>query len=189
MKRLLIYIFFGIVLISSPANSGAIGQGELTLHPDTVKDFINYIRGGHTKAPNKFVVTYDGLGAMWWWCSAGQANCQPGGDVGDVNVCENELKTDCGVFARGRTVKWRNGINKGNKESRINSKWSDAEIIAKLTELGFLGNRTQKIEKIQTSQTNDTSDITKQLKSLIEMYESGTITKEEFVKAKKKLLD
>ena len=44
-------------------------------------------------------------------------------------------------------------------------------------------------KKIQTSQTNDTSDITKQLTNLIEMYESGSITKEEFEKAKKKLLD
>ena len=98
-------------------------------------------------------------------------------------------KKKCNIFAKGRTIKWRNGINKGNKESRFKSKWSETQIKAKLTELGFLGNTTQKIEKKQTSQTNDTIDITKQLKNLIEMYESGTITKEEFEKAKKKLLN
>jgi len=66
---------------------------------------------------------------------------------------------------------------------------SKAEFTAKLTELGFLRNTTQKIEKIQTSQTNDSIDIIKQLTNLIEMYESETITKEEFEKAKKKLLN
>ena len=135
-----------------------------------------------------FIISKDSTWAIYYYCPDGAGNCR-GSDYPIIKKCESQTGTECGLFARGRTVKWKNGINKGNKESKFNSKWSDAEIIAKLTELGFLGNRTQKIEKIQTSQTNDTSDITKQLTNLIEMYESGTITEEEFKKAKKKLLD
>ena len=41
----------------------------------------------------------------------------------------------------------------------------------------------------KTSQTDDSSDIVQQLKDLKELYDSGVITKEEFTKAKKKLLN
>ena len=39
------------------------------------------------------------------------------------------------LFASSRTIKWDNGISKNTK---IKRKWSDTEIIAKLTELGFV---------------------------------------------------
>ena len=42
------------------------------------------------------------------------------------------------MFAKGRTIKWSNGINKGGKESKFNSKMSESEMKAKLVELGFL---------------------------------------------------
>ena len=176
----------GLLLLSSAANSGPIGKGELTLSDDIVDLFIKYIRGGHTKAPDKFVVSNDGQWAFWWWCPAGTANCAPGGDVGDVKVCEDESNQDCGVFARRRTIKWKNGINKGKKESRFNSKWSDAEMRAKLTELGFLGEATSTEEKISTTNKGNTVE---QLETLTKLYESGNLTKEEFDAAKKKILN
>ena len=187
MKKIFYILSLFLVILSSSANSGPIGTGELTLSESSVKWFIKYVRGGHGKKPLKFLITTDGMWPHYWFCPA--ATCTPGGDDAEIRVCELKTKRECKVFARSRTIKWKNGINKGNRKSKFNSKWSDAEIIAKLTELGFLENTTQKIEKIQTSQTNDTSDITKQLTNLIEMYESGSITKEEFEKAKKKLLD
>ena len=180
-------LVLSIYLISSPARSGAIGEGELRLHPFIVDYFIQYINGKRGQKPAKFFITNYGENAWYLFCAHGQ--CAPGGDVSDVKWCEQVTKAKCKVFARGRTIKWKNGINKGNKKSKFNSKWSKAEFTAKLTELGFLRNTTQKIEKIQTSQTNDSIDIIKQLTNLIEMYESETITKEEFEKAKKKLLN
>ena len=136
MKNFLGILVLGLLLISSSANAGSIGSGELTLSPGATDWFIKYIKGGWGKTPDKFVVTYDGTGTYWWTCP--EANCTPGGDAGDVKVCEDASGQECGVFARGRTIKWKNGINKGKKESKINSKWTDAEIKTKLTELGFL---------------------------------------------------
>ena len=41
----------------------------------------------------------------------------------------------------------------------------------------------------ETSLTDNSSDIVKQLKDLKELYDSGALTKEEFEKAKKKILN
>ena len=47
----------------------------------------------------------------------------------------------------------------------------------------------KKKSKEEVKQTDDSNDIIQQLKDLNEMYKSGTLTKEEFTKAKKKLLN
>ena len=77
-------------------------------------------------------------------------------------------------------------LNKGKKKSRFNSKWSDAEMRAKLTELGFLGEATSTEEKISTTNKGNTVE---QLETLTKLYESGNLTKEEFDAAKKKILN
>ena len=54
-------------------------------------------------------------------------------------------KKKCKQFAFKRTIRWKNGINPAKgKASTINSKWSDAEIYEKLTELGFYNNDVSK---------------------------------------------
>ena len=76
--------------------------------------------------------------------------------------------------------------------AHVSCLWDLAKIKSQLEKLGFydgVNTQTKKIEKKETGQTNDANDITKQLTNLIEMYESGSINKEEFEKAKKKLLD
>ena len=84
-----------------------------------------------------FLVTTDGNGASFWYCD--YAQCQPGNSTIEIQACERHYKgKECKIFARRRTIKWKNNINKGNKKSRFNSKMSDAEVKAKLTELGFL---------------------------------------------------
>ncbi len=185
MKKFLTILIL-IFTLPTPSLASDFGKGELKLSPQIVGWFIKYLKLTGSKQPMVFLVTTDGVTGIYWQCSHGQ--CAPGNFRENIKYCERKYNRECAVFARRRIVKWKNGINKGNKESKFNSKWSETQIEAKLTELGFLGNTAQKIEKKQTSQTNDASDITKQLKDLIKMYESGTITKEEFEKAKKKLL-
>ena len=75
MKKLLGILVLGLLLISSSANAGSIGSGELTLSPGATDWFIKYIKGGWGKTPDKFVVTYDGTGTYWWTCP--EANCTP----------------------------------------------------------------------------------------------------------------
>ena len=48
--------------------------------------------------------------------------------------------------------------------------------------------KQKKKEKKKTKNT-DNNDIVKQLKDLEELYKSGVLTKEEFTKAKKKILN
>ena len=47
----------------------------------------------------------------------------------------------------------------------------------------------KKKSKEEVKQTDDSNDIVQQIKDLNEMYKSGALTKEEFEKAKKKLLN
>jgi predicted Zn-dependent peptidase len=70
--------------------------------------------------------------------------------------------------------------------SKFNSKWSDTEIIAKLTELGFTSSSASTSKKTTKKQS---SDITAQLKSLKKLLDDGVLSKDEFEKAKKKLLN
>ena len=115
-----------------------------------------------------------------------------------IKECEEKTDVKCGLFARRYTIVWKNEINPGKgKVSTIKSKWSDDEIRAKLTQLGFLGGSTSSsttstskiIKKKTTSSTSNNDDLTEQLKTLSELYKSGALTNEEFTKAKKKLLN
>ena len=136
MKKLLVILF--VVLFFSPSHvkAGPIGSGELKLEPFLVDYFIKYIQGEEGNKPDRFFILNNGESAWYIFCKHSQ--CQPGGDRADIIWCENTTKNDCKIFAKGRTIKWSNGINKGNKDSRFKSKWSDSEMKAKLKELGFL---------------------------------------------------
>ena len=80
-------------------------------------------------SPGTFVVTTDGEGAYYWYCSDGVGNCQPGSFKQKELKCAQYWQKECKAFAFQRTIKWKNGINPGKgKESRIKTKWSDKEI-------------------------------------------------------------
>ena len=104
----------------------------------------------------------------------------------EMKRCKSYTKQECALFAKRRVVVWKNGINDGKKKSRFNSKMTNSEIKAKLTELGFYGNAQV---KKTTNNISDSGDLTEQLKDLNELYKSGVLTKEEFEKAKKKILN
>ena len=177
MKKLIGILVLGSFFMSSPANAGAIGRGDLTLGPTAVKSFIEYVQ--QRDQPRLFLVPTDGSSASWWYCPAG-VNCVPGGATQEISKCERYHKKECAIFAKRRTIKWSNGINKGNKESRFKSKMSANEIKEKLARLGFLP---------KTTKTTDSYDVVQQLKSLDKLYKSGALTKEEFERAKKKILN
>ena len=142
------YLILSVIIISifniSNASSDSYykyGTGDLQLSDGTVNAFITYIRGEKGKSPNDFFVTTDGSGYYYWYCSYGQGNCMEGNIKEDTKVCEKFTGKICKKFARKRDIKWKNGINPAKgKASKIRSKWSDAEIRQKLTELGFYNN-------------------------------------------------
>ena len=141
----------GLLLNGNANASSKWGKGELKLDDYVVKKFIEYIKGNVTKTPYLFAVSKDGWGYQYYYCASG-GGCA-GGDEQILEECRRYSKdVECFLFARKRTIKWKNGINPGKgKVSKISSKWSDAEIRNKLTELGFLGN--------STSSSSSTSEI------------------------------
>ena len=148
----LIIIFF----IGSVQAGSKWGKQELQLSDFVVDKFIEYIKGNTSKSPHLFAVSIDGWGYNYYYCASG-SGCE-GGSEQILEECSKYSKgVECFLFARKRTIKWKNGINPGKgKASKIKSKWSDTEIKAKLTELGFYNNSssktiiTPKIEKKET---------------------------------------
>lgn len=126
------------------------GKGELQLDDFVVEQFIKYLKGNASKTPFMFAVSVDGKGYMYYYCSSGAA-CDGGyGQI--LQECSRYSNDEeCFLFARGRTIKWKNGTNPGKgKVSKMSGKWSDTEIKAKLTELGFYKNNNSTSNKTTT---------------------------------------
>ena len=139
MKKLLGILVLGL-MICNTGNAAKYGEGELKLSPSVVDNFIRYIRGSGNQNPSDFYVTLDGTGYISWYCAKGPSVCSEGDLVQDILHCERRTEKKCKKFALRRIVKWKNGINPGKgKASKFNSKWTDDQMKAKLTELGFLG--------------------------------------------------
>ena len=191
MKKFLSVIFTALsilVVLTNTSFAAKWGKGELKMSDKIADVFIKYIKGKHSESPFLFAIARDGLQYQYYYCSAGLNNCAGLSHTKVISECNSYSEkygsgAECAMFSRNRTVKWKNGINKNTK---INSKWSDAEIRAKLTELGFLGEATSTEEKVSTINKGNTVE---QLETLSKLYESGNLTKEEFDAAKKKVLN
>ena len=151
-----------------------------------VNVFIEYIHGEKQRQPSGFILSSDGYWANYHYCPKG-VSCRSSVFSKSISLCEEQTGLECGLFARRYTILWKNGINPGKgKVSTFKSKWSDDQIRAKLTELGFLGETTSTEEKVSTTNKGNTVE---QLQTLTKLYESGNLTKEEFEAAKKKILN
>ena len=158
-----------------------------------------------------FLVLQDKGKAIWstyWYCPTGACRSLSKSNASKmcVNAAEKYYKrtilADCLIFAKRRTIVWKNGINKGKgKESKVSSKWDEKKLRAKLTELGFLGSNvsssstteqndsTKKKKKTKKNNTSKISDEDiKKLKDLKKLLDDGILTQEEFNAQKKKLL-
>jgi hypothetical protein len=151
MKKFLLILILGFLLTSNTQASSKWGKGELKLDDFVVEKFMEYLRGNVSKTPYLFAVSVDGWGYNYYYCSSGAA-CQ-GGAEQILEECSRYSKgEECYLFARRRTIKWKNGINPGKgKASKISGKWSDEEIRTRLTELGFLGSQTKSSSSANTT--------------------------------------
>jgi hypothetical protein len=187
-----------ILLLFFPFKSFAAvdGKGQIQLSENVINSFMRYITGDTTKnnknlfnKPSAFWVTIDGSRSYWWYCPHG------GGCYDETSrervICERETGQSCSRFARGRYVRWDNGINPKGKAAKFSSKMSESEVRAKLTKLGFYDNDsiiTSNTDEINT-ETSSNKSLTDQLSDLSKLFEDGLISAEEFTKAKKKLLN
>ena len=195
---MIIKIFLSVILlllVSFKSFAASDGKGEIQLSEQSVNSFINYITGKTSKnsksllnKPMSFWVTIDGMGHSWWYCK--HSVCRDN-SAEERAECERDHGQSCSRFARGRYVRWDNGINPKGKAAKFSSKMSESEVRAKLTKLGFYDN-----DSIITSNTDETNtetssnkSLTDQLSDLSKLFEDGLITEEEFTKAKNKLLN
>ena len=140
MKKISAIVVLIFLIFSNNVNAQRWGEGELQLTKSMADYFIKFIRGKGNKKPADFYVTLDGTDGTSWTCS--YAQCMEGDPIQDINDCERKTGKKCKKFAWKRTVKWKNGINPAKgKASTFRSKWSDAEMYEKLTELGFYNNK------------------------------------------------
>lgn len=195
MKKILLLLSF-ILIISTKAYSGD-GRGELQLSEHAVNEFTRYIKGDATKSgktlrnkPLVFYITNDGSRTFWWYCP--YTSCAASSTSADKKACLQATGKECSRFARGRYVRWDNGINPKGKKAKFNSKMTDSEIRAKLTKLGFYKNK--KNTKVENNDSNielssKDKSIVDQLKELTDLFNNGSITEAEFIAAKNKLLN
>ena len=122
------------------------GKGEVTMSTRSVETFIQYIQGKKSRSPTGFILSSDGYWSNYHYCPRGKS-CRDTVFARSITMCEEQTGLECYIFARRYTVLWKNGINPGKgKNSKFKSKWSDDQIRAKLTELGFLGGSTSSNE-------------------------------------------
>jgi hypothetical protein len=195
MKNFIIFFLF-LFILSTKSYGAQDGRGDLQLTDQAVNSFINYIKGDTNKGKSAFNkpltlwISHDGNFAFWWYCP--YAECMASNGNQERKICEREANQSCSRFARGRYVRWDNGINPKGKAAKFSSKMSENEIRNKLTKLGFYKNNLT-----TNTEANDSNDATiskdknllEQLEALTQMFKDGLISEEEFKKAKKKILN
>jgi hypothetical protein len=158
MRKILSTIILSLLLSTGSFAGTKKGKGEVTINDSTVDYFIKYIKGtpGRGGSPAAFILSSDGYWSTYYYCGT-TSGCQSSNYNSKIRECEEATGVSCGLFARRYTIVWKNEINPGKgKVSTINRKWSDDEIRAKLTELGFLGDGT-------SSSTSTTQKVTKKI--------------------------
>ena len=194
MKRLLAYLFLVLILLCGEniSYAGSLnGSGELKMTDRAVNNFIHYIKinkeiiNGKRAKPDSFIISKNGDWSWYWYCA--YPECWQN-DKPKIEECERATGVTCARFAKRRTIYWDNGINTKKKKAKISSKWSDQEIRDELKRLGFIDDG----ESTQTDQsliTNKKPDIAEQLNQIKKLLDDGVLSKEEYEKAKKKILN
>ena len=148
MKKILVILIISLISNIASAAGKYVGTGEMKLQDWDVGVFKEYVSPPAGQSPMMFYVMVENGEVIWstyWYCPTGA--CQTHRKSAAVNKCKmnaekhykRSIDSECKIFLLIRTIVWDNQINPGKgKASRINSKWSEVEIRAKLTELGFL---------------------------------------------------
>ena len=195
MKKILtIFIIFFAISIT-PSKASMNGQGPLNIKSDMLDVLLDYYFNPKNKAdrPTHFAITKTGDMIGYSICPASYSgNCHTTPQTALTGCRKNvkkylKRKERCWVFAKGRKIVWNNiniEIPKGTPSQQI------TEI---LIEQGFYGNKTKEKKTVKkkksTTEVSTSADIIKQIKQLKQLLDAGIITQEEFVLAKKKLLN
>jgi hypothetical protein len=205
MKKLLGIIFL-ILLLNSNVYSKD-GSGNLRFTANSFNSFLAYLRGDGSDIggvmmssgmPIGFAINQKGNNTYYYYCPKKYGdNCMPGGHIKAQSDCTNRSKKRgedrCFVFAKGRKIVWDSVSIKIPKKP-TNEQFK--EIFAKNDWYGDTKSKdiskpkiTKKKKKETKKVTKNSSDLINKLKDLKELRDNDVLTDEEFLKAKKKLLE
>jgi len=191
LKKIVILVLF--LSLSNFELKAKTGQGDIKLSPLVLNSFLDYLAGeGNPKAtgawnkfgrPQVFVVSPSGRFSFYYYCpqkAVAQTRCGPALQMAPEakRKCKKNAKKRgsderCFTFAKGRKIIW------GSINYTIDKKMSREEARDKLIELNLVQGLVPYSKK----------NITNQLKDLKDLYDSGSLTKEQYENAKKKLLN
>ena len=213
MKRFLGIIFLCLFLsgnsLAGVTTAYKKGSGPLKVTEDTANVIEYFFSGGKNGVyaqkqreawkPGLMAISADGAFYSFIRHPLSVTQVDSKGYAGmAVGDCKKKSGQECYLFANGYRIIWDNGSDR--KKRRLKKKDIIAgKTIALLTELGFFDNKTssststpKEVEKKETKikkESEADKDIVKQLKELKKLLDSGVLSKEEFEKAKKKLLN
>ena len=213
MKKLLGILVLGLLIcnvgFADVAGRYKVGKGPLKISKDTADLLEYYFSGGKMgryaqKQKENWIgeliaISTDGKHYSWFNTPTRyKDNVAPGHYTGQaISKCKKISGQECFLFASRNRIVWDNGSDK--KKRRLKRKDIKAgKTLQILQELGFYdGGITQtkkkeknkKEKKKETKDTSSSSNLTEELKELNKLYKEGVLTKEEFEKAKKKLLN
>ena len=198
--------FFFISLAAGVTTSYKKGKGPLKVTKNTA-DILEFFFSGGTQGvyaekqdmrwkPGLIAISVDGAHSSFFRhpITVTTVDDKSYGGMA-ISKCKKKSGQECFLFANGYKIVWDNGSNK--KKRKLKKKDIRAgRTLALLTELGFYdgGNSGSvkaktKIEKKESNKSKKEEDIVSKLKDLKELFEAGSLTEEEFAKAKKKLLN
>ena len=193
------------------------GKGELKLTQETMEVVMMYMYGAgntnysgagkRTHNPTMMAISASGTSYMYEYCPIEYHDgCLPPNSGSLIKACEKYSNgSPCFIFAKKRSIVWKNGGSKVKiKKKDLKSPYVVAK---KIKDAGFYDGDLSNIAgiDISTGQINEDitltgekeksevidnqKDIIEELETLTKLFESGALTKKEFDKAKKKLLN
>lgn len=159
--------------------------------------------------PTIMVVSPDGRYSYYFYCEfAYKGRCDSSlSRIKALKSCQRLAGEKCFIFAKKYKIVWKNGGPKVRINTKdLRSPYKVAKIIqdagfydGDISKLAGINVNTGQIDKdisitgakenkITKTTEDDTTNIVKELEDLSNLFESGMISKEEFEKAKKKLL-
>ena len=176
-----------IFINSSQASKN--GMGDLKIS----EEMMNYIVDLYFNTENKndkpggLAITKDGDMIGWAVCPARYAGDCIMRDLEPLKYCRENvkkylgLKENCWMLARKRKIVWN------NMNIEVPKGISNNEVREIFKRLGLYGDSDESSNK--TTNENQSDNITAELKKLKKLLDDGVISKEEFDKAKKKILN
>ena len=201
LKKLNMYFFIIFIFFTSVSFARYEGSGDLNLSKDTANTFANYITNNiidrYTKtrqqsSPGLFYVTKDGLHSHIVYCKYNETGCPRAQDEYRFKaMCSEDAKRECFIFAEKNIIVW----DKKKIEILSENKNEVTQILARENFYKISGNQIMTPKKSDITDANKekkpketVNKIVDQLQNLNNLYKSCDLTKDEFEKAKAKLL-